>query len=881
MPRSRVVALWAVLGVLAGKVGMCGTKVVQAPPKPPEVTVSVERWMVLGPVAAPLPVFAGEKRGGYGVSDLLKTSLISTPETMPAAGRREPWLGGSSLEWQQATVGKDGLLVLAPASKGTPQVAWLATQAEARRWQSLSVELQGTQARRLLVDGKQVAATEKAEAAAEAKGTVKLLPGTHLLVVQTVLDPARGGDWKVGLRLKAPTAPEVSVATMPDRDLDILDVLDRPDIGSAAISPDGELVAVSLKRIFPATDDSESWLEVWSVRDGALRWTWRGTGELRDVAWAAPGRLSYISSDRTKGKDAKDADLATLWLADLATGSVAPVIERVEGLAGYRWAGGGSTVVFWTTAKAEPDKRGVKVLEGLLDRQRGYRDKSYLWLARHPGGGRVRLTAGELSSQVTDISRDGARLLFTREVEDLTTRPFARKELWELDLGNLAATRLRDCRWLDEARYGPDGSLLIVAGPSEFGSVGVSLPAGTVPNEGDGQLYLWDPKADKVEPLSRDFDPAIGSAEWSPSAGAILVRATVADEEGLYRLDPASRRFTRLDVGSAVVSDPSLAENAPLAAVTGSSPWQPERLAVVDLATGTSRVILDPSRDWYPPTRQGRIEAWGCTVASGVHIAGRVYLPPDFDRARSYPAIVNYYAGTTPVNQAFGGRYPKEWWASRGYVVYVPQPSGATGFGQAYSARHVNEWGSLVVDEIVDATKQFLAAHPFVDAKRVGCIGASYGGFTTMALVTRTDLFAAAVSHAGISSISSYWGEGTWGYSYNARSAAGSFPWNRKDLYVDQSPLFSADKVRTPILLTHGGSDTNVPVGESDSFYTALKLVGAPVEYLQVEGQDHWILDHAKRVVWSRAIVAWFDRFLKAQPEWWEDTVAPPKKDAP
>ena len=212
-----------------------------------------------------------------------------------------------------------------------------------------------------------------------------------------------------------------------------------------------------------------------------------------------------------------------------------------------------------------------------------------------------------------------------------------------------------------------------------------------------------------------------------------------------------------------------------------------------------------------------------------------------------------------------------EWWAAAGYVVYVPQPSGATGYGQARSAVHVNDWGAVASEEILDGTRAFLAAYPAVDGKRVGCIGASFGGFMTMLLVTKTDLFAAAVSHAGISNIAAYWGEGNWGYAYNALSAADSFPWNRKDLYADHSPIFRADKVKTPLLLTHGVADTNVPVGESESFYTALKLVGAPVELLTIDGQDHHILDHGKRLVWSRSILAWFDRWLKGQPAWWNE----------
>jgi len=155
-----------------------------------------------------------------------------------------------------------------------------------------------------------------------------------------------------------------------------------------------------------------------------------------------------------------------------------------------------------------------------------------------------------------------------------------------------------------------------------------------------------------------------------------------------------------------------------------------------------------------------------------------------------------------------------------------------------------------------------------------------------MLLSTKTDLFAAGVAHAGISSLSSYWGEGYWGYSYSSVATAESFPWNRRDLYVDQSPLFRADQARVPILLTHGTADTNVPRGESDAFYIALKLLDKPVEYLQLDGVDHWVVSHDKRVVWSSSIVAWFDRWLKDQPEWWdqlypagdeatEDTAAP------
>ena len=210
--------------------------------------------------------------------------------------------------------------------------------------------------------------------------------------------------------------------------------------------------------------------------------------------------------------------------------------------------------------------------------------------------------------------------------------------------------------------------------------------------------------------------------------------------------------------------------------------------------------------------------------------------------------------------------------------MYVLQPSGATGFGQEFSTAHVNDWGKTTAGEIIDGTKQFLEAHDFVDPERVGCIGASFGGFMTQLLVTKTDIYAAAVSHAGISDITSYWGEGYWGYGYNAVSAAESFPWNRPDIYIDQSPLFSADKVTTPLLLLHGTGDTNVPPGESEQMYAALKILGKEVEYIRFEGQNHWIIDYKKRIIWHNAIVSWFDKWLKGEPGWWND-MYPPLED--
>jgi dipeptidyl aminopeptidase/acylaminoacyl peptidase len=834
-------------------------------------TVAIDRWLVLGPVPDALPAFHDEKPGSYALDALLTAERMPRDIDWPADGGEAFWFVEEGKLLWAATGASDGRLSLSvPAGTGDGKtaVAWLATYIRTDRWQSATLEIEGAHPRRVMLDREEIAKGGTGNDV-EVSATVDLTPGKHLLVVTTLYDPSSDEPWEIRATLEqgdeAPSDP-IEVTTDPERTIDIVDILDSPQIGSVAVSTDGALAASLKRRIAPGTSETETWIEVHKVKDRKLKAVYRGIGA-RSLAFV-PGRsrISFITTG-----EGEDASTGTLWLANVDSGQVVPLLERVENLEGYLWSPTGTAVVYSASVETEEDDSGVKRVEGLFDRRAGFRKKSYLFQASVPDGVTRRLTAGPVTTTALDITRDGKRLLFTRQFDDIAERPFSRTEIWEMDLETLETRLLREARWFNGAVYAPDGDrILVVAGPSAFDGAGANVPQGVTPNDYDGQVYIWDPASGEVAAISREFDPAVLEAVWSAADGKIYLRVQDRDFTYLYRYDPDRETFTKLKGRFEALEKLAVADDAPVALVVGSSPWITHGVVSVDLKRGEANVLKWGAGNWFNGTARGATRVWSFTASSGRKIDGRLYLPPGFDESRKYPCIVYYYGGVTPTDRGFGGRYPKEYWASQGYVVYVLQPSGARGYGQEFSALHVNDWGEIVAGEIIEGVEKFLVAHPFVDPERVGCIGASYGGFMTMRLVTRTDIFAAAVSHAGISSIASYWGEGYWGYQYSAVATAGSYPWNRRDLYLDKSPLFEADKVKTPILLTHGTADTNVPVGESDQFYTALKLVKAPVEYVRVEGQDHLILAHDQRLLWSRTIVAWFDRWLKGQPEWWE-----------
>jgi dipeptidyl aminopeptidase/acylaminoacyl peptidase len=832
--------------------------------------VTIDRWLVLGPVPDALPAFHDEKPGSYALDALLAAERMPRDLGWPADGGEAPWfVEGGKLLWAAtgASAGPLSLQVPTGVGEGKTAVAWLATYVETDRWQSATLKVEGAHPRRVLLDREEIASGSGKDD--DVSATVNLTPGKHLLVVVTLYDVSSDDPWEIRATLErgddAPTDP-IRVTIDPERPIDIVDILDSPRVGSIAISTDGTLAASIHHRVVPGTSETETWIEIRKVKDRKLRAAYRGL-DARSLAFV-PGqnRITYITSEEEEGKST-----GTLWLANIESGKITPLLERVENLGGYLWSPTGTSIVYSAAVETEEDDSGVKRVEGLFDRRAGFRKKSYLYQASVPDGVTRRLTAGPVTTTALDITRDGKRLLFTRQFDDVAERPFSRSEIWEMNLETLETSPLREARWFNGAVYSPDGDrILVVAGPSAFDGAGANVPEGVTPNDYDGQVYIWDPKSGDVDAIGREFAPAVLEAVWSAADDNIYLRVQDRDFTYLYQYDTGRKAFGKLKGRFEAIEKLTVADGAPVALITGTSPWITQGLVVVNLKRDEATLLKWGSGDWFNGTARGVTRVWSFTASSGRKIDGRLYLPPGFDESRKYPCIVYYYGGVTPTDRGFGGRYPKEYWASQGYVVYVLQPSGATGYGQEFSALHVNDWGEIVAGEIIEGVEKFLGAHPFVDPARVGCIGASYGGFMTMRLVTRTDIFAAAVSHAGISSIASYWGEGYWGYVYSAVATAGSYPWNRQDLYLDKSPLFEADKVKTPILLTHGTADTNVPMGESDQFYTALKLVKAPVEYVRVEGQDHLILAHDQRLVWSRTIVAWFDRWLKGQPEWWE-----------
>ena len=735
-----------------------------------------------------------------------------------------------------------------------------------------TIAVEGLEQYRLFVDGEQVAVNgDKAE-------TI-LTPSQHTVVIKYLTRKNASSDKKsIKLTVTAANGAPLSVGdATAKRAYNIYDVICAPNYPSVSISPNGKFIVVR-KTWVDRNGNNHSINELRNAQTNRLMATFE-----EDVKWMPSSNKLYFtqkaSDSSIAGEEKQDGTLQLITINPLTMEREVLASNLPEGW--FQFTPDEKTLIYTLTTegrKKDPQVYDVKEPE---DRQPSWRERSNLAKYDLAAGILQPLTFGYHNIYLMDISADSRYLLIGKGEERLTKRPTTLTSFYRLDLGSMNAssattpkveTLIEKGEFLNSAQFSPDGkSILVSASPEAFNGIGKNVEEGQTPSMTDTQLYLMTLADKKVRPLTRDFNPNVLSTEWSKADGNIYFTAEDKDCVHLFQLNPKSGKFTLLKTPEEYIKSFSLASSAAEMAFSGQSASNADRLYKMNTKALKSQLVDDLSARELKDVELGECKAWNFVNSRGDTLCCRYYLPPHFDASKKYPMIVNYYGGCSPTSRMFQSRYPHHVYAAMGYVVLVVNPSGATGFGQKFSARHVDTAGEGVAEDIISSTQAFCDEHAFVNRKKIGCIGASYGGFMTQYLQTKTDLFAAAISHAGISDHTSYWGEGYWGYSYSEVSMANEYPWTNKHLFVDQSPLYNADKIHTPLLFVHGTADNNVPVGESIQLYTALKLLGRPTAMVLVDGQDHHIIDYEKRLKWQNTIFAWFAKWLQDDASWWTE----------
>ncbi len=265
---------------------------------------------------------------------------------------------------------------------------------------------------------------------------------------------------------------------------------------------------------------------------------------------------------------------------------------------------------------------------------------------------------------------------------------------------------------------------------------------------------------------------------------------------------------------------------------------------------------------------KGRSEAHWVETTTGEQMLYWAILPPNFDPNKKYPTLLFCEGGPqSPVSQFWSYRWNFMIMASQGYVVIAPNRHGLPGFGTKWNEQVSGDWTGQCMRDYLTAIDDACEKLPYVDRDRLGCVGASFGGFSVYYLAGHHEKrFKAFIAHDGAFNLESMYTdtEEVWFSNWEYEDAY----WN-KDLSInakrtyENSPHRFVDKWDTPILCIHGELDYRINANQGFGAFNAAKLAGVPAQLLIFPDENHWVLKPQNGILWQRTFFGWLDKWLK------------------
>ena len=586
-----------------------------------------------------------------------------------------------------------------------------------------------------------------------------------------------------------------------------------------------------------------------------------------DAAWSADGRQLFVSTNLTGRYNIWRTDASGSWPVQLTEND-----DRQGGLV----VSPNGRMLYYVQDKGGNEQYDVYVVptaggapnnltdtpdireDGLLMSPDG---RSMAMSTKKSGEGQVNLAIMDMASgQVRALTHeadpqwrwsavawtDGGRsLIANRGFADGTLG-----EVWKVDAASGKATRL----------LGKPDTVYTASDATRDGSL-----IAVTTDDGTKQLHavVFAPATGAIRPLKpTPWEQSSGAI--SPDGRSMVVQTSDDGRQALELVDLASLAEHPIDmppgVNGTIGTQPFTPDSRRLM-VLHSGADTPGEIQAFDVATGrttqlTHLAMASLAPEHLPKSRIVTYKSYDGTLVSAI-----VTMPFNLKRDGSNPAVVMPHGGPTGQTQDGFNRYATAL-ASRGYVVIQPNPRGSTGYGLAFQkANYQDLGGGDLKDEI--AAKQFLVDSGYVDGKRVGIFGGSYGGFMTLMAIGRApNEFAAAVDLFGIIDWRTMWSHEDALLQAYQKSLLGS-PDQYPKVYDSTSPLTYIAAVKAPLLVQQGDNDIRVPPGQAKQVVAALKKKGNVVDSVFYPEEGHGFFKREHQQDSLQRMVDWFDKYLK------------------
>ena len=370
--------------------------------------------------------------------------------------------------------------------------------------------------------------------------------------------------------------------------------------------------------------------------------------------------------------------------------------------------------------------------------------------------------------------------------------------------------------------------------------------------------------------LTQAWDGTVNGFVWAADGKKLYFNAAVDGTVQLFEVDfpgmakklPAVVQLTNGDFDIAGVVGTASGK----VVVSRTDMNHAAELYTYDIATKKLVQLTHVNDAEYAKLTLPKYERRYVTTTDGKKMLVWVVLPPRFDAAKKYPAILYCQGGPqSPVSQFYSFRWNFQLMASEGYIVVAPNRRGMPGHGVAWNEEISKDWGGQAIRDYLSAIDD-VAKEPYVDAKRLGAVGASYGGYSVFQLAgVHNGRFKTFISHCGLFNAQSMYGT-TEEVFFTNWDFGGPY-WDKSNaaaqkMYTEFNPIQHVGKWNTPILIIQGGKDYRVPENQAMEAFQAAQLRGIKSRFVYFPDENHWILKPQNAMVWQNEFYKWLKETL-------------------
>jgi dipeptidyl aminopeptidase/acylaminoacyl peptidase len=377
--------------------------------------------------------------------------------------------------------------------------------------------------------------------------------------------------------------------------------------------------------------------------------------------------------------------------------------------------------------------------------------------------------------------------------------------------------------------------------------------------EGDlDRMFVYDIKDGKRTWITKGWDFDVENINWADDQNIYFTCSYLGTAQ-IFKTNLSGKGVDKITEGVHNLGPINIKSGVLVSGLVSMSMAQ--EVSVVNMTNGEVKQISFINKSIYESIKMGKVEERYITTKDKKDLQMWIIYPPDFDPSKKYPALLFCKGGPQgPLDQGWSYRWNYQMMAAKGYIVLAPNRRGNSGFGQAWKEQISGDYGGANIQDYLDATDA-MAKEPFVDANRLGAVGASYGGFSVFYLAgMHAGRFKAFISHCGMFDFTSWYGstEELW---FPDKDIEGPY-WNGARSYKF-SPHLMVDKWDTPILIITGANDFRIPYTQSLEAFQAAQLHGVPSRLLFFEDEYHFVMKPHNAVIWQREFFEWLETYLK------------------